>query len=154
MRISFDLDDTLICYGGGVPCEPNRVPRLLPPWFNEPLRAGTVGLMQELQRRGWRIAIYTTSNRSPRQLRWWFRFQGIRISVVVNHSLHQLVVRGMPTKLPSRFGIDLHVDDSEGVAEEGQEYGFAVVVVKPEDAAWASKVLETTSRLEAVIRRK
>lgn len=35
--ISFDLDDTLICYQPGTPREPNRVPRLLRPWFREPL---------------------------------------------------------------------------------------------------------------------
>src|SRR5262249_34681987 len=40
MRISFDLDDTLICYQPGVPCEPSL------PWHwrllggNEPLRRG------------------------------------------------------------------------------------------------------------------
>ena len=29
MRISFDLDDTLIYYGDEVPCEPSRIPFFL-----------------------------------------------------------------------------------------------------------------------------
>jgi hypothetical protein len=53
-----------------------------------------------------------------------------------------VVGRHGPSKYPPAFGIDLHVDDSEGVGLEGQRYGFAVVVVSPEDPDWAARVLE------------
>lgn len=46
MRISFDLDDTLIC-GEQVPCEPNRIPFFFNPWINEPLRLGSRKLMKQ-----------------------------------------------------------------------------------------------------------
>lgn len=49
MRISFDLDDTLICLKGTVPSEPNRVPRLLRGLFGEPLRLGFPRLAAELE---------------------------------------------------------------------------------------------------------
>jgi hypothetical protein len=148
MRISFDIDDTLVCYQPDTPCEPQRVPWLLRPWFREPLRLGTGELMRRLVRDGWEIAVYTTSYRSPAYLRWFLRFHGVRVGVVVNQAIHERVVgRHGPSKWPSRFGIDLHVDDSEGVAIEGRQHGFSVVVVRPDDADWAEAVLEAARGL-------
>lgn len=99
--------------------------------------------MGELLRRRCQIWIYTTSYRSPRYLRSWFRCFGVPLSGVVNQARHDRVVgRRGPSKYPPAFGIDLHVDDSEGVAWEGERHGFAVVVVSPEDLDWTARVLE------------
>ena len=48
----------------------------------------------------------------------------------------------MPSKYPPAFGIDFHVDDSEGVKIEGEEHGFRVVIVRPDDEHWARVVLD------------
>lgn len=158
MRISFDLDDTLICYDPAVPREPNRVPFWLQSWFNEPLRRGTVQLMRQLQSSGWDIWIYTTSYRSPGQVKRWFRFYGIDIAAVINQELHEQWVKRSPfqryvSKFPPAFDIVLHVDDLEGVKLEGEENGFDVVVVDMTDEEWAAKVLmeaqEKAKRLQA-----
>jgi hypothetical protein len=144
--ISFDLDDTLICYQSATPREPVRVPWPLRAWFREPLRAGTAQLMRQLLADGWQVAVYTTSHRSPRYIGWFLRFHGVRVALVVNQRAHERalaragIVRG-PSKLPRLFGIRLHVDDSEGVADEGREFGFDVVVVRPDDPDWTSAVL-------------
>src|SRR5436305_4383128 len=133
MQISFDIDDTLVG-DFSVPTE-QLVPRWKRLWYPERLRHGTRGLMRELIHRRPKVWIYTTSYRSPRYLRGWFGSFGIPISGVVNQQQHERVVgRQGPSKYPPAFGIDLHVDDSEGVAEEGRRYGFDVVVVNPEDA--------------------
>jgi FMN phosphatase YigB (HAD superfamily) len=133
MRISFDLDDTLICYDPDVPCECNRVPFLLRSWFEEPLRRGAVDLMKELQRQGHSLWIYTTSYRSPKQVQRWLKFYGIKIDAVVNQDLHERFVGRRRfdkyvSKYPPAFDIHLHVDDLEGVRLEGEEYGFQVVI--------------------------
>jgi hypothetical protein len=141
MRISFDIDDTLVC-ARSVPAE-QFVPRWQRWLYPERLRHGTRDLMRELIRRRHQVWIYTTSYRSPRYLRGWFRSLGIRISGVVNQHGHDHVVgRRGPSKYPPAFGIDLHIDDSEGVAEEGRRHGFHVVVVAPEDVDWTVRVLE------------
>lgn len=147
LLISFDLDDTLICYGGKSPREPERVPWFLRRWLGEPLRAGTLELMQTLSREGWSIAVYTTSGRSERRIRRWLRWYGVRPALVVNQPRHLRALREAgivhgPTKLPSLFGISLHVDDSEGVALEGRRYGFHVLVVRPDDPGWSRTVLQ------------
>jgi hypothetical protein len=68
---------------------------------------------------------------------------------VVNQPRHERVVgRQGPSKYPPAFGIDLHVDDSAGVAEEGRQHRFDVLVVAPTDLDWVARVLE------AVLRRK
>ncbi len=154
MRISFDLDDTLICYQPYVPREPAL------PWYlrlvvdDEPLRLGARTLMQNLRERGWDIWIYTTSNRAPAAVRRWLRYHGVCIAGVINQDLHDAhLVRTsrerLPSKNPAAFGIALHVDDSDGVSIEGNLYGFDVVVVAPDDAAWVEKVLLAVEELES-----
>ena len=123
MKISFDLDDTLICCDPVVPREKHWVPWILRLWFREPLRRGSVDLVRRLQSLGHEVVIYTTSYRSPRSVRWWLRCYGIRIGQVINQDIHEREVRRLslprsPTKLPSLFNIDLHVDDLPGVAVE------------------------------------
>jgi hypothetical protein len=141
MRISFDVDDTLVC-DPSVPTE-QLVPWWGRWWYPEPLRRGTKPLMQKLLAGGHQLWIYTTSYRSARYLRGWFRIFGVPIHGIVNQQRHERVVgRQGPSKYPPAFSIDLHVDDSEGVAEEGKQHRFNVVVVSPSDLEWVERVLE------------
>jgi hypothetical protein len=140
VRISFDIDDTLIC-DSSVPNEQHVS------WWRrwrypERLRRGTRSLMTALIRRRCKIWIYTSSGRCPRHLKSWFASFGIPIEGVVNLDRHERTVglRG-PSKFPPAFGIDLHVDDSPGVAMEGTDHRFAVLVVAPEDPDWVERVL-------------
>lgn len=152
MRISFDVDDTLVLHDPGLPVE-----TVVPWWWRwrypEPLRLGARNLLHALQARGCELWIYTTSYREPRYLRGWFRSFGVTLADVVNQDRHDLLVTKsqfpgyVPSKFPPAFGIDLHVDDSEGVAMEGQEHGFRVVVVAPTDADWATRVLAAVDAL-------
>ena len=146
MRISFDIDDTLVC-GPATPTEPTTRRGL--GWaFREPLRQGTAGLLRELSGRGHELWVYTTSYRSPWYLRLWFRSLGVRLSGVVNADRHRRVVSRVlanpPSKYPPAFGIHLHVDDSEGVAIEGRVHQFRVLVVTPDDPNWVEAVRAAT----------
>lgn len=143
MRISFDLDDTLICYGGDVPCEP-RLSWLLRLFIHdEPLRRGTTQLARDLHSRGHELWIYTTSYRRPFAVKCWMRAHGIRVARVVNQSEHmkRFGHGAAPSKNPAAFGIDVHVDDSPGVAIEGERHGFQVVVVDRSSADWVGRIL-------------
>ncbi len=141
MRISFDIDDTIVCHPD-VPTE-QFVPWLWRWWYPERVRQGTRDVMQQLVQRGCQLWVYTTSYREPRYLRGWFRSFGIRLYDVVNQDRHERVIgRYGPSKFPAAFGIDLHVDDSEGVAEEGRKHGFSVLVVRPQDPEWTKRILE------------
>jgi hypothetical protein len=106
--------------------------------------------MQALAERGCRIWVYTSSRRSPRYLHGWFRYTGIRLEGVATLCRHEEVVgyRG-PSKYPPAFGIGLHVDDSPGVAIEGEVHGFNVVIVSPDDESWASRVLRAVDGMIA-----
>lgn len=141
MRISFDIDDTLVC-DPSVPTE-QVVPHWRRWWYRERLRRGTRELMRALLQRRCQIWVYTTSFRSDAYLRGWFKSFGVPLRGVVNQSRHdQVVGRQGPSKFPPAFGIDLHVDDSEGVGLEGERHRFAVVVVSPKDLEWTRRVLE------------
>jgi hypothetical protein len=150
MRISFDVDDTLVC-GSSVPTEP-AAPWWARPWFHERLRRGTRDLMRALLERRCKLWIYTTSYRSPAYLRWWFRTLGVRLEGAVNQDIHDQMVKlpqgpyYPPSKFPPAFQIDLHIDDSEGVAIEGRRFHFDVVVVSPSDLEWTSRVLAAVDR--------
>jgi hypothetical protein len=141
MRISFDVDDTLVC-GPDVPTE-QVVPWWGRPWFPERLRRGSRALMRDLLQRGCELWIYTTSYRGSFYLRNWFWSMGVTITDVVNQDRHERVVgRRGPSKYPPAFSIDLHIDDSVGVGMEGQEHRFSVLVVSPDDLEWTSRVLQ------------
>ena len=58
----------------------------------------------------------------------------------MNQQRHNREVSARCTKYPPTFGIDLLIDDSEGVRIEGERHGFRVLVVKPEDEQWTEKV--------------
>jgi hypothetical protein len=143
MRIAFDLDDTLIPAMSEFPTECGVSMFLGKIFFRERLRKRARGLLKDLRREGHEIWIYTTSLRDPWYLKMWFWGPGIRLSGVVNQTIHQQVVTSLPTpfcsasKYPPAFGIDILIDDSEGVLLEGQRYGFEVIQVDPKDSNWA-----------------
>lgn len=147
MKVSFDLDDTLICYQESVPREPNRVPWPLKFWLDEPLRLGSCKLFENLKKLGCEIIIYTTSYRSSLRVCLWLFFYGLYVKKVINQTAYDKYLRDNSnayriSKNPKIFGIDLHIDDSEGVRLEGERYGFNVVVVSPDDQNWHKKVLD------------
>lgn len=140
MRLAFDLDNTLIRCGHAFPLEtPQRriLARLL---HNEHLRHGIKALVADCRQRGWEVWVYTTSYRSAWRIRRLFWLHSIRLDGVVNQPRHTREARARCTKHPPSFGIDLLIDDSEGVRIEGERHGFRVLVVAPQDAQWADKV--------------
>lgn len=155
VRISFDLDDTLICLGESTPREPRPAwhRRLFAP--REPLRLGTRFLFRSLERDGWEVWIYTTSYRTPSAVRRWLASYGLHVAGVINQDVHDRLSRPAaegrpPSKNPRAFGIVLHVDDSEGVRLEGERHGFHVVVADPDDPDWTERVLAAAERVESV----
>ena len=147
MRISIDLDNTIVC-GPDVPRE-FLVPWWLRWYFREPVRRGTRDLLRQLARQGCEVWVYTTSFRSAAYIRGWFGSFGVRLDGVVNQQRHLAEVGEQgPSKLPSAFGIDLHIDDSEGVAIEGRRHGFRVLVVQPEQSDWTDRILAAVRRAQ------
>ena len=130
MRVSFDLDEVLFVNPATHKTEPEpRFPLNL--LYKERLRAGTPELIHQLQREGFEVWVYTSSFRTERYIRGLFRSYGIRFDGIVNGQRHQKEVQGrhsetMPTKLPNRYQISLHIDDEEIVCTYGRTYGFEV----------------------------
>lgn len=122
MTISFDLDDTLISSTKPFPTEPRTF--LLRILNLEPLRKGSPEFLRQLISQGHRIAIYTTSHRSVARIRWTFRLHGIPIHTIINAQVHHRTLgdrASISSKYPPAFGIDLHIDDSPGLAIEGHK---------------------------------
>jgi hypothetical protein len=150
MHIAFDLDDTLIPCEFSFPLEPRR-------WLasflaTEPLRLGTVELLRHLRTTGCALWIYTTSMRNPLSVHLQFLVHGIRLAGVINHDRHCRKLRtGRPganecSKYPPAFGIDLLIDNSEGVKEEGARFGFRVLHLEPDDDRWTETVRSAVGR--------
>jgi hypothetical protein len=146
MRIAFDLDDTLIPGSRDLfPVERPRGPLGLL-LARERLRRGAPGLMRALVRHRCEVWIYTTSLRSPRYIRDLFYWYGVRLGGAINQDTHwDWLMRQPParrcSKYPPAFGIDLLVDNCEGVLMEGRQFGFRVVHVRPDDADWVQAVV-------------
>jgi len=150
MRIAFDLDNTLIRCGYEFPLEqPRRLiwARLL---GSESLRQEIIELANYCAEHGWEVWVYTTSFRKPWYIRKLFWLHGIRLHGVINQARHQREAKARCTKHPPSFGIDLLIDDAEGVRIEAERYGFNVLVIQPNDAAWVQNVITTLASLGQV----
>ncbi len=147
MIVSFDLDDTLFVSPDRAKTEKELV-FPLNKIYKERMRQGTRDLFQQLHARNIDTWIYTTSFRTEKYIRRLFKHYGIKITNVVNGEKHLKEVQGikkdpMPSKYPSRYRIDLHIDDDISVAQNGKLYGFKVLIIKEEDDEWASSILAT-----------
>ncbi len=149
MIISFDIDNTLIPYLDEFEVEARTTLSKL--FGGEPIRRGTIQLFQELETRGHSIWIYTTSFRSPFNLRKTFRCYGLNPSRIINEKINQKVLKRdhcRSSKNPKLFGIDIHIDDSRGVEIEGKRYGFDTIIIETSDKDWVSTVLEQINEIE------
>lgn len=152
MIVSFDLDDTLFVPENKFKTEP----ALKFPFcavYKERLRLGTVELMKYIREQGIDLWIYTTSFRSERYIRGLFKHYGIRLDRVINGAKHAEEVQtgrteAMPSKYPSRYRIDLHIDDDVSVAQNGRIYGFRVFTVGGQDDGWTAEIKEEIERIQ------
>lgn len=153
MIISFDLDDTLFVNPEITDTEkPLRFPFNL--IYRDRIRLGTVELLSEINNIGIGLWIYTTSFRSERYIKSLFRHYGIKIDNVVNGERHQKEVQGikkeaMPSKYPSKYRIDLHVDDDISVAQNGKIYGFRVYLIDSGDSCWVGSIRQEIRRIQS-----
>jgi len=133
----FDLDDTLVPVTERFATEPRGA--LVGLLFPESLRKGAPEFLRRLVAQGHDLWIYTTSLRGHAYVYLWFRALGIRLGGIVNaqdHARHCLP----GSKHPPAFGIDILIDDREGVATEGRARGFLVVRLSPDDPDWIATV--------------
>ena len=146
MRVSFDIDDTIV--RNAVSHKDERAKVWVRWLFRERLRPGTLELFRALRARGCDIWLYTTSHRSAWYLQSWFWSLGVPLDGVVNQTRHDSAVARLgPSKWPPAFGIDVHVDDLL-VAEPSSIAGrFELVVIEPADTAWSQKVLAAVDAL-------
>lgn len=126
MKISFDLDDTIISTTKFSLEKESFWSKII---GAERIRFGTIRLFKELKAKNHKIYVYTTSYRSKIKIKLMFLSYGIPIDFVVNQQLHERRVRKKGknvSKFPPEFGIDIHIDDSLGVEMEGKGKSLAL----------------------------
>jgi hypothetical protein len=134
MRISFDLDETII---SDWEVEPDlRGFR----GNKERLRKGTVELFEWIRKQNHEIWIYTNSYRGWKALESWFQHCGIPVDGVINQIVHDEKRNEQDKnckleKNPKWFGIDMHFDDLDELAEQEGIYK-----IDPLDSSWTDKV--------------
>jgi len=142
MNISFDLDGTLIPNGNEFKTEKrSRIAKLI---GIEKIREGAPELISELQKKGHRIHIYTTSFRKKRQIRLTLKYYGINVEKVVNQAENEKVLKQRniySSKFPTAFGFDIHIDDLKGVGMESEKYNFKAIIIEPSDTKWREKII-------------
>lgn len=139
MKISFDLDDTLIPTSVNFETEKRNIIQRL--FGIEKLRKGTKTLFKEIEKNN-EIYIYTTSFRTISRIYLMFLSYGIFPKKVINQNIHKRNVNKSVSKYPPEFGIDIHVDDSEGVKIEGERFGFKTIIISKEDKNWGENILK------------
>ena len=143
MKISFDLDSTLIPAGNEFSVEKAGV---LHKFIGvEPIRKGTIKLFKEIKSLGHELGIYTTSYRKASKVKFNFFIYGLTLDFFINEKqnrnklkIHQI----QASKYPPAFNIDIHIDDLKGVGLEGNKYSFESIIIDPNDINWNKKVLK------------
>lgn len=142
MKISFDLDDTIVS-NNRFPLEKETF------WAKitgcERIRSGTVALFKALRNRKHTIYIYTTSYRSTLKIKLMFLSYSIPVDFIINQQLHDRKVKKKGkniSKFPPEFGIDIHIDDSAGVEMEGKKFGFKTIIISPDEGDWSNIILK------------
>lgn len=154
MIVSFDLDDTLFVDPHKYATEsPLRFPLYF--IYKERLRLGTIQLLTKIRENNISLWVYTTSYRSEKYIKSLFRCYGIKIDHVINGERHQKEVQrnnsqAMPSKYPSKYRIDLHIDDDVSVYQNGIRYGFKVYLIKNEDIDWVSNIWNEIERIKNI----
>ncbi len=141
MIVSFDLDNTLIPYSDEFETEKMSLIQKIA--GVEPLRKGTISLFKELKKNKCDIWIYTTSYRSVFQLKKTFYSYGLFPVQFINQKINAEKLRAFncsASKNPKLFGIDIHVDDSPGVAIEGENFGFNTIIIYPDNKNWIEQI--------------
>lgn len=151
MIVSFDLDDTLFVDAEKVKTEEAlKFPFYLV--YKERLRFGTIELLLRIRESGIKLWVYTTSFRSESYIKALFKCYGIKIDHVINGQRHQKEVQGnrreaLPSKYPSKYRIDLHIDDDISVAQNGSIYGFKVFLLKNDNQDWTTNIWDEIERI-------
>jgi hypothetical protein len=143
MKISFDLDDTII--PGSKIFETEQQTLFQKLLGLESIRKGTIELFNELKRRNHTVGIYTTSFRSCVRIKLLFLLNGFSPDFIINQKRHLQKLNKSNiqcSKYPLAFNIDLHVDDSKGVEIEGRQHGFQTLIIDEHQPEWVNRVLE------------
>ena len=128
MKISFDLDDTIISTTKFSLEKESFWSKII---GAERIRLETIKLFKELRIQNHQIYVYTTSYRSKVKIKLMFLCYGIPVDFVINQYLHEKRVRKngkIVSKFPPEFDIDIHIDDSLGVEMEGKKFGCFVIL--------------------------
>jgi len=147
MKISFDIDNTLVPYSDDFQVEQTK--SILNFISNEKLRLGTIKLFNKLEEDNHEILIYTTSFRPIWKLKLLFAKYGLFPNGFINQKINIKALKqanSQTSKNPKLFNIDLHIDDSEGVKIEGERMGFDTLIIEPKNENWTSKVLNEVKR--------
>ena len=143
MRISFDLDQTLIPVGNEFETEKRNLFQKL--FQVERIRKGTINLFKELKSKGHKLSIYTTSYRKTYKIRFSFLTYGLRLEQIINEKKNR---KGLSHKniraskyLPA-FNFDIHIDDLGGLKIEGEKFNFNVIVISTSEIDWIEKIIE------------
>ncbi|MCX8531620.1 hypothetical protein [Chryseobacterium luquanense] len=147
MKISFDLDDTIISTTKFSLEKESLWSKIV---RAERIRLGTIRLFKELRAQNNKIYVYTTSYRSKVKIKLMFLSYGIPVDFVVNQQLHDKRVRKRGkniSKFPPEFDIDIHIDDSIGVEMEGMKFGFKTIIVSMDDENWVNTILKKIEKI-------
>ena len=145
MRVSFDLDEVLFVSPETHKTEPplafplNRI-------YKERLRLGTPELIRSLQELGFEVWVYTSSFRSEKYIKSYFKCYHVTFDGIVNAARHQKEVQRdrkelLPQKMPSMYRISLHIDDEAIIATQARTYGYHVYQLDAQDDDWKEKII-------------
>ena len=154
MKVAFDLDNTLIRNDFDFPLEIPQKKLFAGLFGTEKIRSGTKEIFDYCKNQNWETWIYTTSFRSTFRIKTLFWVHNIQLNGVINQEIHSREVKVRSSKHPPTFGLDVIIDDSEGVKIEGERFNFEAIWIKPDNENWVQELKSQLTEIKIKLNKR
>ncbi|MEM6298453.1 MAG: hypothetical protein AAF740_07180, partial [Bacteroidota bacterium] len=112
----------------------------------ECLRQGTRKLFLDLKSAGQEVWVYTFSFRTCEEIKCLFDKYDIKLDGIINYRVHKKRIEAFNEevkwlkKYPPAFDIDVLIDDLLEIKNDGDRYGFKVILLDEKDTDWVKTI--------------
>lgn len=140
MCVSFDLDEILLTDGSEIPAH-KKLPFPFSRMYRKTLRRNAPVLIQELQRMGFDVWVYSGEYFSEAYIRRLFRLHHVKVDGILIGLRRRGAHKPIREAFSKKYRISLHVDNQDVVCVKTQTREYESFAIDAVHEDWASEVV-------------